>query len=284
MYDSWLVDLPDALHGTLPPRARIEHSTSYLDADPSPDGARLYIRRSVGAGEHGVRHVVRNVATGAETTLNLTGGESGSVGWVDTTTVAVLTRSASGIRLGLMSALTGSTRDWFDVPDSAIRDAAYLKGGGWAWIPRGSRAIAVQRPGESKPRRYPLPAWFDQALGLTASTDGRFVAFRGWKAPEEDSLGVGVLTLADGTISQWYAMFAVGLVVETLADGGIAVIAAETEQTRTIYRLRGPGQAERLGTIPRPIASFQLSQNGRNAAIVTREYHGDVWMSSVIRH
>ena len=150
------------------------------------------------------------------------------------------------------------------MPDSSVRGETYLKGGGWAWVPRGSRTIAVQRPGDAAPKRYPLPAWFHQAVRVTTSADGRFVAFTGWKAPDEDSLGVGVLTLADGTMSRWYSTFAVGLELGPLADGGFALIALETEQTQTIYRLRGPGQAERLGTIPRPIASFQLSQNGRN--------------------
>jgi hypothetical protein len=51
----------------------------------------------------------------------------------------------------------------------------------------------------------------------------------------------------------------------------------------TLYRVRGPRRVDRLGTIPRPVTSFSASKDLRRAAVVTQEYHGDAWMSRVVR-
>ena len=55
----------------------------------------------------------------------------------------------------------------------------------------------------------------------------------------------------------------------------------ETQETVALYRVRGPGQVERLGTIQRPVVSISVSGDLRRVTVGTREYKGDAWMYKV---
>jgi len=191
---------------------------------------------------------------------------------------------ATGTIFRLIDRRTGGTRTSFTVPDSAIGVWNALPDDGWAWVPVGTRTIKVQRRGESAPRTFPFPGWFDSALGLSSSADGQSVVLTGWgPSPIVDSLRVGVLSLRDGSFTPWVTMAAEGGWGRFQPDHSIFVQILETQETVTFYRLRRPGRLERLGAIPRPVQRVSVSNDLKRAAIVTRDYHGDAWMYQVIR-
>jgi hypothetical protein len=45
----------------------------------------------------------------------------------------------------------------------------------------------------------------------------------------------------------------------------------------------GPGEVKRLGAITRPIAAVSASGDLQRAAILERNYHGDAYMSRIVR-
>jgi hypothetical protein len=109
------------------------------------------------------------------------------------------------------------------------------------------------------------------------------VAFIGWKAPNEDSLGVSVISSAHGEVSQWLAVFGEAASVSRLNDGTFLLILQDSPERYSLYRLLGPGRAAKLGTIPRTVSSLSVSEDLKRVAVVVRNYHGDAWMSRVVR-
>ena len=143
--------------------------------------------------------------------------------------------------------------------------------------------LSVQLPADTAPRRIPLPAWYGGAFHVDVSRDGRFVVFSGTNAPTADSLGVSVLSLADGAVTHWLTIFGEEVDVSWLKDGTLLLLLGDTPETYSIYHLLGPGRAVKLGTIPRRVSSVSVSKDLKRAAVVVRDYRGDVWMSKVVR-
>ena len=56
-----------------------------------------------------------------------------------------------------------------------------------------------------------------------------------------------------------------------------------TQQSASLFTVSAPGQVRKVGTIPRPVDAFWLSRDGRHATVEVRVYHGDAWMSQVVR-
>ncbi len=115
-------------------------------------------------------------------------------------------------------------------------------------------------------------------------SDGATLAVSGWgPAPTRTRCGVSMLSLRDGTFTPWASIVAEAGEGSILPNHSILVEVAETFETVTLYHVRGPGQVERLGTIPRPVQRLSVSNDLKRAAIVTRDYHGDAWMYRVVR-
>lgn len=57
----------------------------------------------------------------------------------------------------------------------------------------------------------------------------------------------------------------------------------ETQQTATLYRLRGPGRIERLGTIPCPIFDVSVAADLGHAVVTVRDDHADAWMTRIVQ-
>jgi len=109
------------------------------------------------------------------------------------------------------------------------------------------------------------------------------VVFGGTNAPTGDSLGVSVLSLADGAVTHWLTIFGEDADVSWLRDGTILLLLGDSPETYSIYHLLGPGRAVKLGTIPRRVASLSVSKDLKRIAVVVRNYHGDAWTSRVVR-
>ena len=283
-YSAWNLDLRDALHGTFAEEHRLSRSTTPVSMGITPGGDRVVTFRTTGVSTSGGELAVAPFGSGAETPLPLSGsllGWSMGVG-ADSEMVAVAEKAAGGVRLSLIDLRTGARQRQLTVADSTIRGADPLPDG-WVWIPGDGRSIRVQRRGDTAAKSFPIPDWYVSARGVVAAPDGKRVAFAGFDAATYDSLGLGVMSLADGKVARWVTIFGESSDAQWLPDGSILLDIWETQETVTAFRVRGPGQSERLGTVPRPVTSFRVSRDLRRAAVVTREYHGDAWMSRVVR-
>ena len=188
-----------------------------------------------------VRFSVMSFAGGAETPLGIA-GKPVFANWADSVTVSVGRQTATGLRLSEIDVRTNAVRNEMDLPDSVINSAVALPDG-WVWVPASGAKIVVNRAG--KTREYPKPAWYAFIYAAFPDASGHGVYFEGGDKATTDSLGVGVLSLDDGTATQWAAMFAEMGRITPLADGGLFVLAARTQGALSFYKLTGPGKCSR---------------------------------------
>jgi dipeptidyl aminopeptidase/acylaminoacyl peptidase len=222
-------------------------------------------------------------AGGTETPLPVSGSLLGWSTGTDSVMIALGEKTAAGVQFTPVDLRTGARRAPFTVPDSAIADWDALPDDGWAWIPPGGRSIRIERHGEAAPTSLPVSDWYIGATGVDAAADGLALAFLGYDAATFDSLGLSVMSLPDGKVTRWAAIFGENAGVRVLPDHSILLRIWDTQESVTLYRLRGPGQVERLGTIPRAVTSFSVSDDLRRATVVTHEYSGDAWLHRVVR-
>ncbi|MFI5209676.1 MAG: protein kinase, partial [Gemmatimonadales bacterium] len=279
-FSAWALDLGNALQGRFDESRLRLKSTSPIGVWLSQDGSRVILRRIGAASDGGDQLASEPFSGGAESPLAVSGTVVGYAN-ADSVTVALAAKTVTGLQFSLVDLRTGSRRNQFVVPDSTIGDFAALPEGGWVWIAPDLREIRVQRHGEGVPRTFAIPDWYRTAFGIAAR--GGEVAFVGWNTPDLDSTGLSVMSLADGKVTHWATLFSEGSIVEWLSDGTILLANWETPETVTLYRVHGPGRLERLGTIPRavPVGNLIVSSDRRRVGIVTRESHGDAWMSRV---
>ena len=284
-YGVWALGLDDALRGRFPAERRIFSSTSLAAGIIAPDGQHVLLAHR-GAGLAGERDVI-DVATftGRESLTHAPSGTvMGSPRWTpDGAAFCYIEQGDKGVRLVTVEARTGARRSTFSPGDSSVFDLAPLAGGGWAWLPQSAHAVRVWRPGEGSPSELPIPQGNESVWELSAAPDGTRLVTVGWNATE-DSLRVHVHTLADGRATHWATFFGedAGRPV-VLADGSVMVFIWETQEIVTLYRLRGPGRVERLGTVPRPVEKIGMSSDGRRVVVSTREFQGDIWLARVER-
>ncbi len=285
-HDLWALSLSDALRGRFTANPRLS-STSSIQAVPSPDGSRFLLRRLVAstAGER-VAFAVVPLAGGAEVVHVPPAEVNGNVfGWTpDGTSFWYVEHERGAWRFVTADSRTGTRLGAFAVSDATVRDADPLGGGGWAWIAQSVVELRVQQPGEREPRTLALPEGVARAFGVSASPyDARLATF-GWNATG-DSILVHVISLSEGRATRWAAFFGEGMHgVFWLADGSILIAVAETQGSATVYRIRGPGQIERVGTVPRPIEGFGVSRDGRRVLIRTVESRDDIWLARLRRN
>jgi len=277
-YGIWAVDFRDALRGVLADSRRVLQTTTRVSAQISPPGDRLLILRDVE--QPAAQMAVMPFAGGPETPAPTNGTPTGAY-WADSASIAIGERRADGLHVSLADARTGQRRNDLLLPDSAITDFAPV-GDGWAWLTRNDLNISVQRPGELTPRRWPQPDWYASLIEVRESSHGQ-LAVMGWKAVTNDSLGISVLNPADSSMTQWAAMFGEDGGLRWLPDQTMLVWIWTTQESLSLYRLRGPGRIESIGTVGRSIYQFRGSDDLRRAAVVVRNYHGDAWMSRVVR-
>lgn len=90
--------------------------------------------------------------------------------------------------------------------------------------------------------------------------------------------------MPDRNATRWETFFGEAAAAFWLADGSIVVASWETAEVVTLYRLRGPGRAGRVGTIPLPIVRYDgssLSRDGRRLTFVARRFYGDIWLERI---
>jgi hypothetical protein len=281
-FSIWALDLPSVLKGIYPEDRRVAHASSPVIAFISPDGARLLLRRTVPIGANRVeqRYSVMPFAGGSESALGGSGTPVNAF-WADSVTVGVARQTSGGLHLSQIDVRTNAARNEADLPDSAVTWLQALPDG-WAWIPSASDRIVVKRAG--KTREYAKPPWYGFLFGIAADPQRNRLFIVGNDRTTGDSLGLGVLSLADGSTSMWTTMFAEIARVSPLADGSAFLQVARTQGSLTFFKLTGPGQIQSLGDSPRPIRQVSVSKDMKQATVQERDYRADAWMSKVVTH
>lgn len=280
-YRAWAMDLADAFRGTFRENRQLLHATTPIEAWLSRDGGRVVLWREEASSVGGDQVTVRPFGSGTETSL----AQSGvlfvnGAGSVDTDQVVLVSRTSAGFQLTLTDLRSGARGTPFTVPENVA--STTLPAGGWVWIPPGGRSINIQRHGETTPRSFPVPP-YQLASAPSVTPNGSELAFIGYDPATWPLMRLSTMSLSDGTVTEWLAYLCVGSTARWLPDHSILLWVEEPAKIYTVYRVRGPGQKERLGTIPRRIELLSVSNDLRRAAIVTRDYHGDAWMSTVVR-
>jgi hypothetical protein len=281
-FSVWALDVPSLLKGTYPDDRRVAHASSPVNATISPDGARLLVRRSVPVGGNHVelRFSVMPFSGGSESALGGSGNPVAAF-WADSVTVGVSRQTPSGLHLSQIDVRTNAVRNETDLPDSALTWLQALPDG-WAWIPAAGDRIVVRRAG--KTREYPKPPWYAFLFALAVDPARNRIFVDGNDRTTGDSLGLSVLSLADGSTTPWTTMFAELARVTSLADGSAFLQVARTQEALSFFKVTGPGQVQPLGDSPRPIRQVSVSSDMKQATVQERDYRADAWMSKVITH
>jgi serine/threonine-protein kinase len=281
-YDVLAGEFRDGLKGALPRERAVLHTTSSPRAYISPDGKQVLVGRTDGSVTDEWRWSLMPVSGGAERPLNAAGIESSGF-WADSVTVAMSEHGSKGRQLSLIDVRTNARRAMFALTDSTNNDFTALPGGGWAWIGRGDTTIMIQNAAGDPARQFAIPHWYLGAFSLEASRDGRSIAIAGWSAPSADSIGVSVFSMVDGRETHWATVFGENAGLEWLYDGSLLLFLQATGESFTVARLRGPGQSEQLGAIPRPLVGIYASFDMAHIAVVARDRHGDAWSMRVVK-
>jgi hypothetical protein len=280
-YGVWALPLADALAGRFPPSRRVLRTSTFASAGVSPDGSRLLVERALpsSSGTSAIRLSVMPFDGGPETPLSGQGSPVRAF-WTDSVTAAVSTHTARGMRLALVDVRTGAQRRALDVPDSMVVDFAPLPDG-WAWIPAAADRLIVQDSGRA--REIPKPSWFGPLTQIAVDRGGRRLLFVGWNAGTVDTLGTAVVSLDEGAPVLWATAFAESGYARFLPDGSVVFAVWPTQESEVLYRVRGPGELQRLGAVPRPVVGLGFSDDLKRATVMERSYRGDAWMSNVVR-
>jgi hypothetical protein len=281
-FSIWNLDLASVLKGSYPAERRVANASSPVNAFVSPDGSRLLVRREtpIGNGHLEARFSLMSFGGGAETPLGIA-GKPVFANWADSVSVAVGRQTPSGLRLSVVDVRTNAVRNEMDLPDSVVNWAAALPDG-WAWVPASGGKIMVSRAG--KKREYSIPAWYAFIYAAVPDPSGHRLFYIGGDKATTDSLGVGVLSLDDGSTAQWGSMFAEAGRITPLADGGVLLSASRTQGSLSFFKLTGPGQMQALGDSPRPMRAISFSRDMKVASVLERDYRADAWISKVVLH
>ena len=277
----WAVSLADGLAGRFTPdKSRLRSSTRII-AGLSPDGGRVLIGRTLPSttGQSEVRYSVMPFEGGAETQLNLTGNIRG-VSWLDSVTVVYRAQTPAGLHAGLVDVRTGPRPGGFDLPDSVAIGVTPVAGG-WAWIVPNRDKVVVDRAG--KRTEIAVPKWFEGVFDLGVDPAGQRLLMLGWNAGTNDSLGVAVVPVEGGAPVMWARSYAEGGGARFLGDGSVLFQARPTQESVALMQVSGPGSIRQLGVIPRPVAGVGVSADLKHALVIERTYHGDAWMSRIVR-
>jgi hypothetical protein len=277
----WALAFSDVLAGKYADDRRLVHASSAVSATISPDGRRVLMRRVVptGGGHVEARYSVIPFTGGSETPLS-GAGVPNEVSWSDSVTVKVETLTPAGMQLSQLDIRNGARRNEMDLPDSDVTWASALPDG-WVWIPSAADRILVRQGGHT--REFPKPPWYSFLYQVSVDPSSHQVFYFGPNKSTGDSLGLGVLTLGDGTMTQWSSMFAERGHVTPLADGTALVQVAETQDFLTFFKVTGPGKIQRLGATQRSTRATSESSDLQRSLILERDYRADAWMSKVVR-
>ena len=68
-----------------------------------------------------------------------------------------------------------------------------------------------------------------------------------------------------------------------LADGSLLVNVWDTPESLSMYKVKGAGQVEKLGTVPHLARNFNVSADLKRAVLSWRETKSDAFMYKVVK-
>jgi hypothetical protein len=280
-YQLWATDLADALANKFPENRRLLRASTRVSAQISPEGGRLLLTRTLpsSTGRSERRFSVMPFGGGTESPLNLPGSPRGAL-WSDSVTVAFASPTPTGLHVGLVDVRTGPVPGGIDLPDSLVQGVTRLADG-WAWIPATGDRVIVERAGRQV--EIPKLKWFGDLTGVDVDPSGQHLVFSGWNTGTNDSIGVAVVSVDGGIPVMWTSTYAEGGGARFLSDGSVLFQFRPTQESMALLRVRGPGNLTRLGTLPRPVEGVSVSDDLKRVTILESAYHGDAYMSRIVR-
>ncbi len=281
-YGVWRLAFADLLAGRLPDSQRIARASTPLQIEISPDGRRLRWIREQARAADGLpeEHIdVTPYAGTVATTIPIPGALIGAY-WIDSVTLGVGTRRPDRhVHLGLVDVRSGLETRGADLPvGTDITDFTWVANG-WSWISASGDSVVVRQG--NRTRTFAKPPGLLAFGQILSDRGGHFISFLGWASVGTASLEVGMISLDDDTMTRWSSVFAENGGTAFLSDGSVLFVVFETAQTVTLFRLRGPGQMERLGTIPLSVTDISIAGDLKHAVVTVRAYHADAWMSRI---
>jgi hypothetical protein len=285
-YGLWALPMAEAVKGRFQSERRRQSASSVLRGRVSPDGTRLlrYLSPMGATGREDRQAVVVEPFAGGPERVHQSRGELLAAGWSpDGGTIGLVEQVAGQVQLVAVDASTGARKPAVASGDSIIKSFAVLPGG-WAWISASDR-LRLSLAGEPRIREL------TRSTGEVFLWDVEPASGRPWIATMAsnaaiDSVFLDVWTLPDGRPTRWASVkgsLETYLGMAWLANGSLVFCNQDAETSATIYRVRGPGQVERLATIPRALQGFSISQDGQHLVLLTDDFRGDVWLAHVGR-
>ena len=279
-FSAWLLSPEDIVANRFTEDKRVVRATGSLRGAMSPDGRISVVGRDhpQGGREFSV------IKTGVSGEIPIPGRHKSAVP-LDSTTIKVSDITDSSTIMYLYDYRTRRRTAVREVRGAGWQDLTRA-GNAWAWIPQAGTSVQVQRDDEARPRRFALPKWYKDIFWISGSRDGTKVAIIGYQAPNEDSMGVAVMSLVDGSATQKYATFGEGGAAHFADDGSLVVVINDTPESETLYHLKEGQPPRRIGSIPRLVSrttQATISSDLRKVFVITRDDRRDVWMSKVVK-
>jgi hypothetical protein len=279
-YSAWVLPLESITSNKFSDENRLTRVTGDIRGSISPDGAYSV----VGTGNaQGSRDWVVYEA-GSSTPIPIAGRHRSVVPF-ESTTLKIGDATDSTTTMYLYDYKT--RRQWAarTIASNRLQDFTRV-GNAWAWIPNNGSNIQVWGDDNAGPRRIQLPNWFKSVFWVSGSHTGDKIAFMGFQAPNEDSLGVGILSLNDGKFTQLLTTFAEGGGTSWTSDGSLLAIINDTPESESFYLLPEGRPPRKLGSTQRPIPStttITVTADLKRAFVVTKDDRRDIYMSRVVR-
>jgi len=279
-YSVFALDLPEAMRGQFPDSRRVMHSSTGVDAEVSPDGKLLLAGRLVtgSTGKVERRYSIMNFDGTNERPLG--GAVPRAAAWTDPANVIVATQTPGGLHAALVDARTGAMGLSIDIPDSTAR-AVHRFSDGWAWIPP-TRDRVVLRRGD-KLTEIARPKGAGRIDGFDVDRTGTRIVMESWSATMSDSMTVSSGPTQGGALEPWITLRLEDGRARFLPDGSLVFVTYPTAESAALWRLRAPGKAESMGTVMHPLGYITVSDDLKRAAVQVVDYHGDAWLSKVVR-
>ncbi len=277
-YNVWALDVADALHGRFPDSRRILHASTPVSASVAPGGGRLLIARTLpgGNGRTETHLFVRGYDGGPESALNAM-ADPRQYFWTDSVHVAVAAQKGTGLRLSLLDVRSNAVTRAQDLPDSVVADFDVLPDG-WTWIPITFDSVVVLRGDARHAERMPDRA--GSLLQIQTDTHAS-IWVTGWNKQTFDTL---LMYRVPMNGQPWLLQAAIfgekGWM--SAPDVPLATVFT-TQQSVSLFDLAAPLKPRKVGTVARPVDNFAPDRTGKRAAVMVRDYHGDAWMSQVVR-
>jgi hypothetical protein len=267
--------------GKFPQSGPMMKASTQLTALVSPDGSRLLKRQSLPDtnGSSETRLSVMPFEGGQETPIELDGRLMVSA-WADSVSLIVGTQNSKGLKLKVVDVRNGASSNEMQLSDSVVRAAAPVPNG-WAWIPASSDRIIIEQSG--KRREIPKPAWFAILTSLSMSPDGTRMLYQGWGKSTNDSIAFETVPFAGGSPTRLFTAIADHVNHFWLADGSLLVNVWDTPESLSMYKVKGVGQVEKLGTVPHLATNFNVSADLKRAVLGWRETKSDAFMYRVVK-